>query len=325
VSSLPALASELQRVLADDPFDLARAALVVARLEYPGLDPVQSIDTLDRLGDRAARALNRLGESTPAAQIAALNRLLYDEERFSGNRRHYDDFRNSCLNAVLERRLGIPITLALVYMEVARRAGLAVLGVGFPGHFLMRVPTGAGATSDADLILDPFNGGMRMNARDCQALLERRDFDLEAQDATGDADDDDAARGPAEAAEDHSGRPRFEDPNVDVPLDRGLLQPCSSRHMLARMLNNLKRTYVELRSFPQARLATELLLAVDPTLLIELRDRGLLNYHLDDFPAALRDLEAYLRLATQADADRDERKQIWEHVKNLRRRVAGMN
>ena len=142
---------------------------------------------------------------------------------------------------------------------------------------------------------------------------------------SGDGAEDDERQDATETAETQS----LLDPherNVDVPLDRGLLRPCSPRHMLARMLNNLKRTYVELRSFPQARLTTEMLLVVDPTLIVELRDRGLLNYHLDDFPAALRDLEAYLRLSSQSDSvDRDERNQIWEHVKNLRRRVAGMN
>jgi regulator of sirC expression with transglutaminase-like and TPR domain len=105
-----------------------------------------------------------------------------------------------------------------------------------------------------------------------------------------------------------------------------MLQPCSARQFLARMLNNLKRTYVEWRSFPQARWVTELLLMTDPTHLSELRDRGLLAYHLDDFPAALRDLEEYLRLNHWSEtSDRDEREQIWEHVKNLRRRVAGLN
>ena len=240
MSPAPPLAVELQRVVAEDPLDLARAALVVARLEYPAVSiPAQSIGTLDRLGERASTALQRLGESTPDAQIRALNRLLYDEERFSGNRRHYDDFRNSCLNAVLERRLGIPITLALVYMEVARRAGLAVLGVGFPGHFLMRVPTTSGTTTDADLILDPFNDGMRLSARDCVALLHRHDLgSVTGSDESAEGDED----GERQDAEDAAGaRLEPHEHNVDVPLDRGLLRPCSSRHMLARMLNNLKR------------------------------------------------------------------------------------
>jgi regulator of sirC expression with transglutaminase-like and TPR domain len=91
------------------------------------------------------------------------------------------------------------------------------------------------------------------------------------------------------------------------------------------MLNNLKRTYVEMRSFPQAYAATDMILAVDPTLLPELRDRGLLAYHLDDYPSALRDLEDYLRLNAWTDDQRKERGEIWNHIKNLRRRVAGLN
>ena len=101
------------------------------------------------------------------------------------------------------------------------------------------------------------------------------------------------------------------------------------------MLLNLKRVYVRMHSFPQARDVTELLLAVDPSALNELRDRGLLAYHLKDFPAALRDLQRYLQLSAASAAssgfgaldedDRDEHAQIWEHVKTLRRHVASLN
>ena len=90
------------------------------------------------------------------------------------------------------------------------------------------------------------------------------------------------------------------------------------------MLHNLKRAYVEQRSFPQARQASDLLLAVDPTLRSELRDRGLLAYHLDDLPAALRDLEDYLKTDGWTKPS-DEREEILEHVKTLRRRVASLN
>jgi regulator of sirC expression with transglutaminase-like and TPR domain len=94
------------------------------------------------------------------------------------------------------------------------------------------------------------------------------------------------------------------------------------------MLLNLKRVYVRMHSYPQARDVTELLLAVDPSAINELRDRGLLAYHLKDFSAALRDLQAYLQLASAAtvdDEEREEHAQIWEHVKTLRRRVATLN
>jgi len=94
------------------------------------------------------------------------------------------------------------------------------------------------------------------------------------------------------------------------------------------MLLNLKRIYMHMRSFPQARDVTELLLAITPSALSELRDRGLLAYHLNDISAALRDLQTYLKLASMGEATedtREEHQQIWEHVKTLRRRVAGLN
>ena len=284
------LISDIREVIAHDPIDLPRAALVIARLEYPHLSIDAALGTIDRIGGRAAHAIG--GAAMPVrARVKALNRVMFDEERFAGNRAHYDDFRNSCLNMVLDRRLGIPITLALVYIEVARRAGLEVHGVGFPGHFLMRVPAGPAPEPARDLILDPFDAGRELDEAECRALLGR-----------------------------HLGSI-----NEDLPFDGALLEPCTSRHMLARMLNNLKRTYIEMRSFPQARQITDLLLVVEPSRLAELRDRGLLAYHLDDFPAALRDLEVYLRLCPKSDDDKDENDQIWEHVKALRRRVAGLN
>ena len=286
------LARELEAVLAVDPFDLADAALTIAKIEYPRLDPASHIATLDRLGAEARRRVDRIAGDSTRARVAALNVLLFEDEGFSGNHAHYDDFRNSFLNVVLGRRLGIPITLALVYMEVAHRAGIGVHGVAFPGHFLMRVDSRTANENHDDLVLDPFDGGVELDEGDCRALLAR-----------------------------HLGTA-----GEDTPFDRALLRSCTRRQMLARILNNLKRTYVELRSFPQARRVTDLLLTVDPMLLSELRDRGLLSYHLDDFPAALRDLEDYLRVNNWMDeSDQQERGQILEHVKMLRRRVAAMN
>jgi regulator of sirC expression with transglutaminase-like and TPR domain len=285
------LTAELQALLREEPLDLARAALTIAKLEYPSLRPQPSLDELDRLGALAATRLSRVRGASVRARVEAINGLLYDGERFAGNLNHYDDYRNSFLNAVLERRLGIPITLALVYMEVARRAGMIVRGISFPGHFLMRVDD---VTPDGDdLILDPFAGGAELDDADIRRLLARH---------LGSSDDD-----------------------AVNAVDPAMLRPCTPRQMLARMLNNLKRTYVELRSFSQARSVAGLLLVVDPRLLSELRDRGLLSYHLDDFPAALRDLEEYLRLTGSADPEDEERQQLVEHVKTLRRRVAGMN
>ena len=285
------LVVDLEAALARDPIDLASVALILARLEYPAVQPGPYLDLLDRLGDEARRRVGRIRGRSIRARVAALNGLLFEEERFAGNRGYYDDFRNSYLNVVLERRLGIPITLALVYMEVARRVNMDVQGVAFPGHFLMLVPPAG--TDPEGLLLDPFAGGAEMHLADCRRLL---------------------ATQIGQAGEDR-------------PFDRSLLRPCTHRHIVARMLNNLKRTYLEQHAYGRARRVTDLLLSVDRAMLSELRDRGLLAYHLDDCPAALRDLEDYFRLRTWKDdeLDREERDQILDHIKTLRRRIAGWN
>ena len=280
--------------------DLAPAALAIARIEYPQLDASRYLQALDRMGATAADRLAALGDEAGLPQrIRGISAFLFKEQGFAGNRKHYDDPRNSFLNNVIDRRTGIPITLALVYIEVGRRAGIRIDGVNFPGHFLLRVhPSGTNAaTGDADqVIVDPFHGGVILSELDCRKLLRS-----------------------------HAGD--------EVPFDRRMLARATKPEIIVRMLVNLKRIYVRMRSFPQAHAVTELLLALDPSATTELRDRGLLAYHLNDYPAALRDLEAYLRFSSRGavgettgdDEGEDEHKEIWEHIKALRRRVANLN
>ncbi len=105
-------------------------------------------------------------ELSALANIAAINKVLFEEENFSGNSEEYDDPRNSYLNDVLERKKGIPITLSLVYTEVARRRGLPLAGVGFPGHFLVKYPG-----PPAEILIDPYHRGTILARADCTALL----------------------------------------------------------------------------------------------------------------------------------------------------------
>src|SRR5204862_7713372 len=115
---------------------------------------------------------------------------------------------------------------------------------------------------------------------------------------------------------------------ADASLPAHMFSHATKPQILSRMLLNLKRIYEKMHSFPQARDVTELILAVDPSARHELRDRGLLAYHLKDFSGALRDLQAYLQLSSSSPLDEEEREelaQIWEHVKMLRRRVASLN
>jgi regulator of sirC expression with transglutaminase-like and TPR domain len=144
--------------------DLARASLLVACDEYPQLEVDPYLDHLDAMAD----GLRGRVEGPPETAIAAVNRVLFEEEGFRGNTREYYDPRNSLFNDVLDRRTGIPITLSTVYVAVGRRAGIDVQGVGLPGHFVVRV-----STAGTDALVDPFNGGAVVTMQDCQDRLDR--------------------------------------------------------------------------------------------------------------------------------------------------------
>lgn len=293
-SRLPQVTADLERALNAPGFEIMPAALAIARVEYPALDPQPYLDQVEAMGLNASARLGSVAHVSSEA-ITVLNEYLFEEEGFSGNREHYDDPRNSFLNEVLDRRTGIPISLAVIYLEVARRAGLDITGVNFPGHFLLR--TGGPAIGE-NLIIDPFHGGALLSEVDCRQLLRN-----------------------------HVGE--------EAAFDSSLLTPATRHDIVVRMLVNLKRLYVRMRSFPQARFISTLLLAADPSAISELRDRGLLAYHLEDFASALRDLEEYLRLSPhdaeseieELDAGTDEEApaRLLDHVKALRRRVAGFN
>src|SRR5206468_10470720 len=129
--------------------DLAGAALAVARIEYPDLVPERSLARLDELATRSAAA--RIGDRRRA--LERVREFLFDEAGFRGNADDYYDPRNSCLNDVLDRRLGIPITLSVLIMEVGRRVGLEIQGIGLPGHFCVGARVG-----EELVLLDPFGG-----------------------------------------------------------------------------------------------------------------------------------------------------------------------
>ena len=149
----------------DDKIDLVRAALVVAQTEYPDLD-TESYAT--RVEEIARRVASLVPEPQPRPALAALNRVLFEEVKLRGNRSDYYDPRNSFLNDVLDRELGIPITLSIVYMEVARRVGLPLCGVGMPGHFLLKHYSEDGK----ETLIDCFNRGDIVSRQDCQSRLD---------------------------------------------------------------------------------------------------------------------------------------------------------
>jgi regulator of sirC expression with transglutaminase-like and TPR domain len=142
---------------------LDEAALLLARTAYPSLNTAEQLARLDALAARAECD----ADLSPTANIANLNQLLFEVERFAGNEEEYDDPRNSYLNEVLTRKLGIPITISLVYQEVARRCRLPIVGVGFPGHFLAKY-----LTPEGEILLDPYHHGAILSLQDCEEKLK---------------------------------------------------------------------------------------------------------------------------------------------------------
>ncbi len=148
----------------DECIDLARAALYIAQEEYPYLDPEEYLNALDTMAVELEERLPQ--ERYPLRMIQSINQYLYDDLGFAGNKQDYYDPRNSFLNEVIDRRLGIPISLALVYVEVAKRIDFPMVGIGMPGHFLIRPNL-----PEIEIFVDVFNGGEVMFPQDCQEKL----------------------------------------------------------------------------------------------------------------------------------------------------------
>ena len=247
-------------VAAGERADLGRAALSIARIAYPTLEPAPHLAALDALA-RGARA-RVVAARAPERAAVELAGYLFGECGFRGNQEDYYDPRNSFLNDVLERRTGLPITLALVFMEAGARLGLSITGVGFPGHFLVRVEGDAGP-----VVLDPFFDGCVLDPAE---LLARYRAFL-------------GTRG---------------DEVTSLPPDA--LAATGAPAILARMLRNLLHIYLERRDHAHALEAVDLLLVLTPDAPQDVRLRGLLYERLECFGAALADLRRYLELAPGA-------------------------
>lgn len=165
----PLARDRLVSALAADPPRLDLAALAIATLTRPALDTAGCLHTLDALAARVQVEVERHCERGEVlGQLQALRHVLADIEGFRGNEEDYHHPENSFLDRVLERKVGLPITLSIVYLEVARRAGIRLYGVPFPGHFLVACDAG-----DHKLVVDPFHGGSILTVTGCEELLKR--------------------------------------------------------------------------------------------------------------------------------------------------------
>lgn len=245
---------QFAELVSRDQFDLARASLMLAQDAYPGLDVAGCLASIDGI---AVKVKKRLSEDAfPAQKLQALNYTLFTELNFSGNVTDYYDPRNSYLNQVLERRVGIPITLSVLYIEIGQRIGLDLKGVSFPGHFLVKLSVDRG-----QLVLDPFSGGETQTEAELRQRLAKV---MPAQDASR------ASLAP-------------------------FLEAATPRQIVTRMLRNLKGIYMQASKYEQALAVMHRILLVMPEAVDELRDRGIIYEKLECFRPALSDLQNYLR------------------------------
>jgi regulator of sirC expression with transglutaminase-like and TPR domain len=249
-------------VAEDEGFALLEAAISVAQDEYPGLDPLGVLSQVDALAERLKRRIP--ADAVALQRLRFLNRYFFQDLGFAGNVNDYYDPRNSYLHEVLAMRRGIPITLALIYIELATQVGLRARGVSFPGHFLVKLRAGKG-----EVVIDPMSGQSLSRTELEERLLPyRRSHGL-----TGE---------------------------FEVPL--GLfLQTAPPRDVIARLLRNLKEIHRGAEDWPRLLAVCERLVVLLPQAWDERRDRGLVRAELGLDDAAALDLQDYLQHQPEAD------------------------
>lgn len=238
--------------------DLAEGALLIAAHEYPELDMAASLHRLQDMADTLRRRMRAdIGRSE---MLVALNHYLFEQLGFRGNAADYYDPRNSYLNEVMERRLGIPISLSVLYIDIGRRLGLPLEGMSFPSHFLVKCALRTGV-----LVLDPFAKGVSLGVEELQRRLG------DATQSKGDAD-----------------------------MLHIALRAASVAEILARMLRNLKAIYLHHADLEKALWAADRIVTLLPAAAGEYRERGHIYLQLECFRAALTDFCSYARLAPDA-------------------------
>jgi len=261
VTPVTALTYFTSLVASDTDFPLLEAAAAIAQDEEPTLDIQAVLATCDALMVRLKRRLKR--DAEPIQQLTALNQFFYQELGFSGNANNFYAPENSYLNEVFRTRRGIPISIAVIWLELARGLGLQADGVSFPGHFLVKVTLPEGL-----VVLDPLTGQSLGLERLSEQLLPFRNRTEDGEDA-------------------------------DTPL--GLyLQPATPRDILIRMLRNLKEIFSSQTDWPRLKCVLDRLIVLNPDALYERRDRGLACIEMGLNEQARDDLNVYVSQANSA-------------------------
>jgi len=257
----PSALEYFQSLVADDAsLPLFETAVSLAQDEFAGLDVQSVLAEMDALGARLRRRIP--ADSSPTNKLRWLNSYFFQELGFAGNVNNFYDMHNSFVHQVLSRRRGIPITLALIYMELAGQIGLLARGISFPGHFLVKL-----RMSQGEVVIDPFTGNS-LSREHLEELLT-----------------------PYRQAQGETGGPDGQEPATPLAL---FLRPAAPREVIARMLRNLKEIHRSNLDWARVLAVMQRLVLLLPDAPAERRDRGQAFEHLGHFDAAAADYVLYL-------------------------------
>ncbi|PZC42916.1 MAG: Regulator of sirC expression, contains transglutaminase-like and TPR domains [Chloroflexi bacterium] len=268
----PEWTSDFDRLshLADDQIDLAVASILISQSNYSELEGESELEALDSMASVLADRIQESKDDSPLHTMNSLSGWLYEELQYKGNHENYYDPRNSYINDVIDRRIGIPITLALIYVEVGRRAGIPLVGIGMPGHFLV------GHLGITNHFIDPFHNGAIISKDEAIDLFKRITANK-------------------------------------IKWSERFLEPVTNREFIIRMLRNLKAAHLKINDLSQTVKVLDMLVAINPSVIEERRDRGLIHYQLGNRAQALADLKFF----SESNSSKNQDEKIGKIINEL--------
>lgn len=259
-------ANVVSKMATDDPSKLAEYALQVSRIvAYDSLVIQDELAKIEEIGKKVAKSLKGSSEFRPTQFIEKINHQLYKIENFKGNRDDYYNPSNSLLNTVIKRKTGNPITLSILYIQLAKSLNFTLYPVNFPSHFMVKHVLD---DEENEIIIDPFNEGRIMDDYSLKELLDH-----------------------------------FY-PKMNIALTRKLVDKASNPDVIIRMLNNLKTSFFECQDLESAELVNEMILDINGNDQHGLRDKGMICLHKKEYEEALNFFNTYLeRFPEASDVD----------------------
>src|ERR1041384_8023833 len=255
--------SVVTKMITSDPSKLAEYALQISRIvAYDNLVIENEISKIGDIGRRIAKSMKNSSELRPTQLIEKINHQLYKVENFKGNRDDYYNPSNSLLNTVMKRRTGNPITLSILYIQLANSLNFALYPVNFPSHFMVKYVLD---DEENEIIIDPFNEGRIMDDYSLKELLDH-----------------------------------FY-PKMNVALTRKLVAKASNPDVIIRMLNNLKTSFFQCQDLDRAELVNEMILDINRDDQSSLRDKGMVFLHKKSYSLALEFFNLYIEKFPEAN------------------------